>query len=78
MIIRHIKGDYVAQEENMMKYLQRVKELILTIDNFEIQQIFREKNSKADSLAKVVTTILMAFPKGVHFQQVKTLAIKET
>lgn len=67
VVIEHVKDDYVAQELNMMKYLQRVEELNHAFDRFKIQQISREKNSRADSLAKAVNTILMELPREIHF-----------
>lgn len=44
LAIGHIKGDCEAREENMMKYLQKVKDLTLAFHNFEIQLIPREDN----------------------------------
>lgn len=56
LIIGQIKDNCKSREENTMSYLQ----------DFEIQQILREDNSRADLLAKVVTIAPMALPKGEH------------
>lgn len=61
----------------MIKYLEEVKELAHVFGCFEVQQIPREENSWANSLAKVITTTSMVLPNGAQFQQVKKLAIKE-
>ncbi|GJY23560.1 reverse transcriptase domain-containing protein, partial [Tanacetum coccineum] len=41
---------YVAKEENMIKYLWKVKSLVSGFANFSISQVPRSKNKKADAL----------------------------
>lgn len=45
--------------------------MIRVFHDFEVQQI------PNDMLAKVVTTIPMALPRGVYFESIKKPAIKE-
>ena len=40
----------------MIKYLQKVKDLILTLKYFEIFHILRTKNARADTLSRLATT----------------------
>lgn len=69
--------DYKAWEENVMKYLQKVKDLTCIVHDFEVQQILREDNSQAYLLVKVMTTTPMALPRSVCFESIKRLAIEE-
>lgn len=61
----------------MIKYLLKVKDLATTFRSFDIQQIPREDNSRANFLAKAVTTTPMALPKEGYFELIKRLTIKE-
>ncbi|GJY82807.1 reverse transcriptase domain-containing protein [Tanacetum coccineum] len=58
-----VLGTYVAKEENMVKYLEKAKNLISGFANFSISQVPRSKKKKADALSKIaeekeVTTVV--------------------
>ncbi|KAL0309167.1 UNVERIFIED_CONTAM: hypothetical protein Sradi_5859000 [Sesamum radiatum] len=48
---------YEANEESMVQYLQRIEELKTKLRSFQLQQIPREENVKADSLSKLASTL---------------------
>ena len=52
MIIGQINGTYEAKEEQMKKYLSRVKRHIKKFKEASFFQIPREENMEADTLAK--------------------------
>ncbi|XP_073101422.1 uncharacterized protein [Elaeis guineensis] len=62
LVADQVKGDFEAREENMKKYLQKVKDLTSKFFYFDIQQIPRSENSRADLLSKLATT---SFPNGL-------------
>lgn len=78
LVIEHIRGDYEARGENMIRHLQKVKYLTSTFHSFKIQQIPRKENSWADLLSKLVTSVLMDLPKRAYTKMVKKPTIKES
>ncbi|GJR60641.1 reverse transcriptase domain-containing protein [Tanacetum coccineum] len=56
LVANQVLGAYVAKEENMIKYLEKVKSLVIGFANFSISQVPRSKNKKADALSKIAST----------------------
>nr|GEU79234.1 reverse transcriptase domain-containing protein [Tanacetum cinerariifolium] len=56
LVANQVLGTYVAKEENMVKYLDKVKSLVRGFINFLISQVPRSKNKKADALSKIAST----------------------
>ena len=55
LITEQVKDEFEARDLIMMKYLQKVKDLISTLKYFEISYIPRIKNTRADVLFRLVT-----------------------
>ncbi|KAL0458116.1 UNVERIFIED_CONTAM: Polyprotein P3 [Sesamum latifolium] len=53
LIVKQVEGAYEAKEENMIQYLQQITDLKAKFHHFQIIQIPREENAKADSLSKL-------------------------
>nr|GEU86944.1 reverse transcriptase domain-containing protein [Tanacetum cinerariifolium] len=56
LVANQVLGTYVAKDENMIKYLEKVKSLVNGFTNFSISQVPRSKNKKADALSKIAST----------------------
>jgi ribonuclease HI len=56
LMVSQIKGDYMAKEPILQKYLAKVKESLQGLSGFEIQHIPREQNHRADILSKLAST----------------------
>nr|GEW28385.1 reverse transcriptase domain-containing protein [Tanacetum cinerariifolium] len=56
LVANQVLGMYVAKEENMIKYLDKVKSLVSGFTNFFISQVPQSKNKKADALSKIALT----------------------
>ncbi|GJS88294.1 reverse transcriptase domain-containing protein [Tanacetum coccineum] len=56
LVVNQVLGTYGAKEENMIKYLEKVKSLISGFTQFSISQVPRSKNKKADALSKIAST----------------------
>ncbi|KAL0295551.1 UNVERIFIED_CONTAM: Retrovirus-related Pol polyprotein from transposon opus [Sesamum calycinum] len=54
---RLVNGEYEAREESMAQYLQQIEKLKTKFKSFQLQQIPREKNDKADSLPKLASAM---------------------
>ena len=53
--MNQVNGDFQAKEGHMAAYLQEVKRLAREFDWFKIEQIPRDENAEADSLAKLAS-----------------------
>ena len=62
----------------MAKYLEKVKELIPTFSSFNIRQILRLENTRADLLSKLATLAPTELPKGVLFEVLKCPSMEES
>ncbi|GJR97252.1 reverse transcriptase domain-containing protein [Tanacetum coccineum] len=65
LVANQVLGTYVAKEENMIKYLEKVKGLVSGFANFSISQVPRSKNKKADALSKIASTSFAHLSKQV-------------
>nr|GEW90377.1 reverse transcriptase domain-containing protein [Tanacetum cinerariifolium] len=63
LIANQVLGTYAANEDNMIKYLEIVKGLILGFTTFSISQVPRSKNKKTDALSKIVSTSFVHLSK---------------
>ncbi|KAL0428288.1 UNVERIFIED_CONTAM: Pro-Pol polyprotein [Sesamum latifolium] len=57
LIVKQVEGTYEAKEESMIQYLQQIKELKTNFDHFQIIQVPREENIKADCLSKLANAL---------------------
>ncbi|GJU01949.1 reverse transcriptase domain-containing protein [Tanacetum coccineum] len=77
LVANQVLGAYVAKEENMIKYLEKVKILVSGFDNFSISQVPRSKNKKADALSKIASTSFAHLSKQVLVEILKEKSIQE-
>ncbi|XP_056695441.1 uncharacterized protein [Spinacia oleracea] len=57
LIISQINGSYAAKESKMQAYLEIAKSLVRKFDSCNLQQIPRDQNSQADTLANLCSNI---------------------
>nr|GEZ52759.1 reverse transcriptase domain-containing protein [Tanacetum cinerariifolium] len=72
-----VLGTYVAKEENMIKYLEKVKSLVSGFTNFSISQVPRSKSKKADALSKIASISIAHLSKQVLLEILKEKSIQE-
>ncbi|GJY81003.1 reverse transcriptase domain-containing protein [Tanacetum coccineum] len=77
LVANQVLGTYVAKEENMIKYLEKVKSLVSGFDKFSISQVPRGKNKIADALTKIVSTSFAHLSKQVLVKVLKETSIHE-
>ncbi|GJU27867.1 reverse transcriptase domain-containing protein [Tanacetum coccineum] len=65
LVANQVLGAYVAKEQNMIKYLEKVKSLVSGFASFSISQVPRSKNKKADALSKIASTSFAYLSKQV-------------
>ncbi|GJT59502.1 reverse transcriptase domain-containing protein [Tanacetum coccineum] len=77
LVANQVLGAYVAKEENMIKYLEKVKSLVSGFVNFSISQVPRSKNKKTDALSKIASTSFAHLSKQVLVEILKEKSIQE-
>ncbi|GJX72367.1 reverse transcriptase domain-containing protein [Tanacetum coccineum] len=77
LVANQVLGTYVAKEENMVKYLEKAKNLISSFANFSIIQVPKSKNKKADALSKIASTSFAHLSKQVLVEVLKEKYIHE-
>ncbi|GKC61162.1 reverse transcriptase domain-containing protein [Tanacetum coccineum] len=77
LVANQVLGVYVAKEQNMIKYLEKVKSLVSGFASFSISQIPRSKNKKADALSKIASTSFAHLSKQVLVEILKEKSIHE-
>ncbi|GJZ98677.1 reverse transcriptase domain-containing protein [Tanacetum coccineum] len=77
LVSNQVLGTYVAKEENMIKYLEKVKGLVSGFSNFSISQVPRSKNKKADALRKIASTSFAHLSKQVLVDVLQEKSIQE-
>lgn len=70
LVINQVNGNFQAKEERMKEYLKKVKELMEKFDRLKVDKIFRRENAKADSLARLASTIHCKEPRTVPIELV--------
>ncbi|GJW81223.1 reverse transcriptase domain-containing protein [Tanacetum coccineum] len=77
LVANQVLGTYVVKEENMIKYLEKVKNLVSGFANFSISQVPRNKNKKVESLSKIASTSFAHLSKQVLVEVIKEKSIQE-
>ncbi|GJV41994.1 reverse transcriptase domain-containing protein [Tanacetum coccineum] len=65
LVASQINGNYVANNDSMMKYLTKAKEYIACFKSFSIKNILRNQNQKADVLSKLSSVAFNHLTKEV-------------
>ncbi|GJZ51226.1 reverse transcriptase domain-containing protein [Tanacetum coccineum] len=77
LVENQVLGTYIAKEENMIKYLEKVKSLVSGFASFLISQVPRSHNKKADALSKIASTSFAHLSKQVLVEVLQEKSIQE-
>ncbi|GKD23304.1 reverse transcriptase domain-containing protein [Tanacetum coccineum] len=77
LLANQVKGTYIANEPGMIKYLEKVKTLTSTFNEFSIKQVPMGENKKADALSKMASTSFAHLSKQVLVEELKEKSIDE-
>ncbi|GKA26366.1 reverse transcriptase domain-containing protein, partial [Tanacetum coccineum] len=77
LVANQVLRTYIAKEENMVKYIEKARNLISGFANFSISQVPRSKNKKADALSKIVSTSFAHLSKQVLVKILKEKSIQK-
>ncbi|GJT62971.1 reverse transcriptase domain-containing protein [Tanacetum coccineum] len=77
LVANQVLRTYIAKEENMIKYLEKVKSIVSGFASFLISQVPRSHNKKADALSKIESTSLAHLSKQVLVEVLQEKSIQE-
>ncbi|XP_071694720.1 uncharacterized protein [Rutidosis leptorrhynchoides] len=77
LVANQFNGIFEAHDESMQKYLKLLQELEVDLDLFQITQVSRTLNKKADALSKLATLTFSHFKKEIWIEEVKVKSIEE-
>ena len=79
LVVSQVQGEFQTKEEQLVKYLTKVGLLKERFDSFEIEHIPRDKNERADLLAKLESTKKPGYNQSViqETDQQPTIEVEE-
>ncbi|GJZ77024.1 reverse transcriptase domain-containing protein [Tanacetum coccineum] len=77
LVANQVNGTYVANEADMIRYLEKVKALTGGLRAFTIKQIPKSENKIADALSKIASTSFAHLSKQVLVEELKEKSISE-
>ncbi|GJW02738.1 reverse transcriptase domain-containing protein [Tanacetum coccineum] len=75
LVANQVNGVYVAKESSMIKYLEKVKNLASTLQEFSIKQVPKGENKKASALSKITSTSFAHLSKQVLVEELREKSI---
>ncbi|GJV65430.1 reverse transcriptase domain-containing protein [Tanacetum coccineum] len=75
LVANQVNGTYVAKENDMVRYLEKVKTFINNFKAFSIKQVPRSEKKKADALSKIASTSFAHLSKQVLVEELKEKSI---
>ena len=65
LMVGQVQGELEARDLKMQDYLNRVRHLQPTFESFKLSQIPRNRNTRTDSLATLVTSLAQNLPQVI-------------
>ncbi|XP_071695083.1 uncharacterized protein [Rutidosis leptorrhynchoides] len=75
LVANQFNGSFEAHDSSMQKYLQLLKELAVRFEHFELTQVPRGQNKKADTLSKLAALTFSHFQKQVWVEELLSKSI---
>ncbi|XP_071921925.1 uncharacterized protein [Coffea arabica] len=77
LIVNQVLGNYEVKEEPLRRYVTKVHELKAQFKLFELEQVPRSRNKRADALSKLASTSMGALNKEVLVEVVRNRAYEQ-
>lgn len=76
LIVNQVLADYEAQDSRMLKYQATASTLIKNFKTFKIEQISRELNSHANTLASLASACTTSKYQTINFRNIEKLTFE--
>ncbi|XP_071741152.1 uncharacterized protein [Rutidosis leptorrhynchoides] len=75
LVANQFSGFFDAHDPSMQKYLKLLQESVVRFEHFELAQVKRSQNKKADALSKLVALTFSHFQKQVWVEELPSKSI---
>ena len=65
LVVGQVRGELEARDLRMQGYLNQVRHLQSTFESFSLSQILRSRNTHADFLATLTTSLAQSLPRVI-------------
>ena len=72
LVVGQVKGDLEARDPRMQEYLCQIRSIQAKFEVFDLSHIPRGRNTHADSLATLATSLVQDFPQVVLVEDLCT------
>ena len=72
LVVGHVRGDLEARDPRMQEYLCQIMSIQSKFEVFDLSHIPRGRNTHADSLATLATSLVQDFPQVVLVEDLCT------
>ncbi|XP_074352467.1 uncharacterized protein LOC141691594 [Apium graveolens] len=77
LVVKHFYGEYEQRDPGMKAYATKVKDVSLSFETFELSQIGRESNRRADALSRLASAETQSLTGSIYLIKAKTPSIKK-
>ncbi|XP_074337303.1 uncharacterized protein LOC141674495 [Apium graveolens] len=74
-VLKHFSGEYEQRDPRTRDYAAKLKELSMSFQSFELIQVARENNSRANALSCLASTETQSLTGSIYLSEVRTLSI---
>ncbi|XP_021827603.1 uncharacterized protein LOC110768210 [Prunus avium] len=78
LVVNQVNEEYQARDDTMIAYVAKTKDLLSQFQTYELSQIPRSKNSRADSLAKLASAATSKIKRVVPIEFLAERSIDQT
>ncbi|XP_074323403.1 uncharacterized protein LOC141660324 [Apium graveolens] len=77
LVVKHFTGEYEQRDPRTKAYAAKVRDAFLSFETFELSQIGRENNSRADALSRLASAETQNLTGSIYLTEAKTPSIEK-
>ncbi|XP_074327077.1 uncharacterized protein LOC141665021 [Apium graveolens] len=77
LVVKHFKGEYEQRDPRTKAYIAKVRDASLSFETFELSQIGRENNARADALSRLASAETQNLTGSIYLTEAKTPSIEK-
>ncbi|XP_074323092.1 uncharacterized protein LOC141660033 [Apium graveolens] len=77
LVVEHFTGEYEQRDPRTKAYATKVRDASLSFETFELSQIGRENNARADALSRLASAETQNLTGSIYLTEAKTPSIEK-
>ncbi|XP_074323188.1 uncharacterized protein LOC141660123 [Apium graveolens] len=77
LVVKHFSGEYEQRDPRTKAYATKVKDASLSFETFELSQIGRENNGRANALSRLASAKTQNLTGSIYLTEAKTPSIEK-